>query len=209
MLTVFGLVLLGFLSGSIMYSYLLPKLFYNKDSRDYGEDRNPGGANAIKAVGPAVGLICILLDVLKAFIPVYFGVRICGTDSAEIVLVACAPVLGHAFSPFLHFKGGKAIAAAYGSMLALSAFTYAVFFMTATMAIFTFVIVVAPDSARIVLSMVLVSLLVLLKGEYFWINIAIIAVSAIVIYKHVTNWDKKPLSISAWKYKLFTWRIFM
>ncbi len=66
------------------------------------------------------GLVALLLDISKAAAPVglaYFNLNVRG---AVMFLIAIAPVLGHAFSPFLHFRGGKAIAAALGSWIGLT-----------------------------------------------------------------------------------------
>jgi len=59
--------IVGFLSGSILWSYLLGQLFYDVDIRDYGLDRNPGAMNAFRAKGFWLGASGGLLDALKAF----------------------------------------------------------------------------------------------------------------------------------------------
>ena len=51
-------ILFGYLSGSVLYSYLIPKHFCHVDVRTVHEDRNPGAFNAFAAAGPRVGLIC-------------------------------------------------------------------------------------------------------------------------------------------------------
>ncbi|MEO0140495.1 MAG: glycerol-3-phosphate acyltransferase [candidate division WOR-3 bacterium] len=105
---------LGFLLGSIPFSVILGRLFLSKDIRDYG-DRNPGAANIWRAGGgTALGLLAVLLDLSKGFAPVFLARFWIGVSGVALVLVALAPVLGHAFSPFLCFKGGKAIASTFG-----------------------------------------------------------------------------------------------
>ena len=110
-------VVLGFISGSIPFSVLMGKLFAKRDIRAVG-DGNPGGTNALKAGGLKAGVPAILLDIAKGFVPVYFA-RGFGVAGWDLVPVAIAPVLGHAFSPFLKFHGGKALAATGGVWLAL------------------------------------------------------------------------------------------
>ena len=51
-------ILFGYLSGSVLYSYLIPKHFCHMDVRTVHEERNPGAFNAFAAAGPRVGLIC-------------------------------------------------------------------------------------------------------------------------------------------------------
>lgn len=103
----------GLVSGSLMFSYWLGKLFSKKDIRDYG-DGNPGATNTWKACGWKVGLLAGLLDFGKGLAPVAIAVWAFGVQGWFLVPVAVAPVVGHAFSPFLKFRGGKAIAVTLG-----------------------------------------------------------------------------------------------
>jgi len=116
MTTVFW-VLFGFLSGSIPFALILGKLLVRVDVRSVG-DGNPGGTNALKAGGLKVGVPAILLDILKGFLPVFLA-RQAGLGGWPLVPVALAPALGHAFSPFLRFRGGKALGATGGAWVAL------------------------------------------------------------------------------------------
>lgn len=81
--------------------------------RQFG-DGNPGSANAFKAGGWACGIFALLLDYLKGCLPVLLANSYLSIDKVWIILIAIAPILGHAFSPFLGFKGGKAIATTFG-----------------------------------------------------------------------------------------------
>ena len=137
----------GLLSGSVMYSYLLPKIFRNVDVRAASPDGNPGGINAMRAVGIGMGLLCIALDVLKAYIPVRLSLAYLGTDGLWLVPVVSAPVVGHAFSPFLRFKGGKAISTFFGAVLALWPISKVIVILVLFALLFRFVAVVRPDSA--------------------------------------------------------------
>ena len=105
---------LGFLLGAMPFSLWLGYLFLHTDIRHYG-DGNPGATNAWKAGGWRVGIPALLLDYLKGVVPVglaHFGAGISGWGLGAVAL---APVLGHAFSPFLGFKGGgKALAVTFG-----------------------------------------------------------------------------------------------
>jgi glycerol-3-phosphate acyltransferase PlsY len=109
--------LFAFLCGSIPFALLLGRLFTKKDIRSVG-DGNPGGTNALKAGGLKVGIPAILLEIGKGFLPVWLAQRF-GLHGWSLVPVALAPVLGHAFSPFLKFHGGKALGATGGVWVAL------------------------------------------------------------------------------------------
>jgi acyl phosphate:glycerol-3-phosphate acyltransferase len=106
-------IALAFFCGSLPFSVWLGQLALRKDIRQFG-DANPGAANVFRAGSKGWGAIAILLDILKGALPVglaNYGAHI--TDWS-LAAIAIAPVAGHAFSPFLRFKGGKAIAVSLG-----------------------------------------------------------------------------------------------
>lgn len=105
--------LLGFACGSLPFSLWLVRLFKGVDVRGFG-DGNPGSANAFKAGGPALGVPALLLDYLKGAAPVWAAVHLGGISGWALLTVLAAPVLGHAFSPLLGFRGGKAVAVTFG-----------------------------------------------------------------------------------------------
>ena len=104
---------IGFLSGSVPFSFLLGRLFARADVRDYG-DGNPGATNAWRAGGWPVGVAALLLDYVKGAAPVGLAHFVFGVSGWSLVPVALAPVLGHAFSPFLRLRGGKAVTVTFG-----------------------------------------------------------------------------------------------
>ncbi|QJD84583.1 glycerol-3-phosphate acyltransferase [Cohnella herbarum] len=114
------LIAAAFLSGSLMFSYWLGQLT-KKNLRTVG-DGNPGGLNLWKAAGFPLGFAGIALDFMKGYLPLLW---LLGTEYAHgyrIVPLAIAPLAGHAFSPFLRGKGGKAIAVTFGVWSALTMF---------------------------------------------------------------------------------------
>ena len=111
-------IILSFLLGSLPLSVWVSQLA-GKDPRSIG-DKNPGATNALKAGGKWIGLAAFLLDVSKAAAPVGLAYQIVGIRGWAMTAIALAPMLGHAFSPFLGFKGGKAVAAALGVWIGLT-----------------------------------------------------------------------------------------
>ena len=97
----------------------LSRLFLGVDVRQFG-DGNPGAANVFKAGGKALGVIVLLLDVSKAAIPVGLSYNNLEIRGYPMALIAIAPMLGHIFSPFLRFRGGKAIATLLGVWIGLT-----------------------------------------------------------------------------------------
>lgn len=109
---IFWFVIAYFL-GSMPWSVWLGLLMYGVDPRDYG-DGNPGAANAFRAAGKPVGVAVIILDFLKAFLPVLLAKWGADLPDWQLFCVALAPTLGHAFSIFLRFQGGRALVTYFG-----------------------------------------------------------------------------------------------
>jgi acyl phosphate:glycerol-3-phosphate acyltransferase len=105
--------LLAFLCGSIPFSLLVGFWLLEVDVRRYG-DGNPGASNVILASGWWVGILAVLLDSFKGAVPVGAAYFLVGVQDWRIVPIAIAPVAGHAFSPWLRFRGGKAVAVTFG-----------------------------------------------------------------------------------------------
>jgi glycerol-3-phosphate acyltransferase PlsY len=106
-------ILLAFLLGSLPLSVWLGKIALHTDIRHFG-DGNPGAANVWRAGGKWWGIVAVLLDFLKGAIPVGLANYVVALEGWALVAVALAPILGHAFSPFLGFRGGKSLAVTFG-----------------------------------------------------------------------------------------------
>jgi acyl phosphate:glycerol-3-phosphate acyltransferase len=119
LITWLALVLIAFLCGSLPFSVWLGRLFLGLDVRRFG-DGNPGAANVFKSGGRVAGLLALVLDVSKAAVPVGLAYYNLGIRGLSMALIAIAPVLGHAFSPFLGFRGGKALATVLGTWIGLT-----------------------------------------------------------------------------------------
>lgn len=105
--------LAGFLLGSIPFSVVVGRLAGGGDVRRFG-DGNPGAANVLRAAGWGWAILALLLDGFKGAIPVGIAWYTLKISGLSIVPVALAPVLGHAFSPWLHWRGGKAVTVTFG-----------------------------------------------------------------------------------------------
>ncbi|HOE34692.1 MAG: glycerol-3-phosphate acyltransferase [Chloroflexi bacterium] len=114
--------LAAFLCGSLPFSVWLSRLFYRLDPRDYG-DGNPGAFNTFHTGKAWLGLLVLFLDISKAILPVWYAYRYLVLRGVPMALIAIMPMLGHAFSPFLRFRGGKALAAALGVWIGLTGWT--------------------------------------------------------------------------------------
>ena len=104
---------IAFLCGSIPFSVIIGRLAAGVDIRAYG-DRNPGATNVLRATGWGWAAVAGLLDYFKGALPVGIAWFSLGITGWGIVPIALAPLLGHAYSPWLRFRGGKAVAATFG-----------------------------------------------------------------------------------------------
>lgn len=117
--------IISFLSGSIPFPVLLTKLLSGKDVRQIG-DNNPGAVNAWKIGGSYIGILVMFIEFIKAILPIFIAIKYFGIEGFDLVIVSIMPILGHSFSPFLKFKGGKALAVTAAMWLALFQFESAI-----------------------------------------------------------------------------------
>lgn len=112
---------LSFLSGAMPYGLLLCRA-RGVNIREVGSG-NIGATNVARALGKRWGLLALVLDLLKGLVPVLLVQRLlAGHPALDLVQagVMAAAVMGHMFTPFLGFRGGKGVATGLGVILAVS-----------------------------------------------------------------------------------------
>ncbi len=112
-------IIVAYFVGSIPFTLIIGKFFKNMDIRDYGSG-NLGGTNAIRVLGPKVGIPAGALDISKAFLMVAlakYGVIDFGFSPLYLGVVAS---IGHCYPIFAQFKGGKAVSTTLGAALAFA-----------------------------------------------------------------------------------------
>ena len=114
-------VVFAFVIGALPWSVWIGRWGLGVDIRHVG-DGNPGASNVWKVGGARWGILAILADSFKGLIPVAIANFGFGWEGWWLTAVTIAPVLGHAFSPFLHFQGGKALAVTFGVWTGLTIF---------------------------------------------------------------------------------------
>ncbi|PAB60616.1 glycerol-3-phosphate 1-O-acyltransferase PlsY [Anaeromicrobium sediminis] len=113
----FLIIGLSYLIGSIPFSYITAKVMGNIDIRNYGSG-NTGATNVYRTLGAKAGFTAFFLDFLKGFVPAILAKRFFDVDMA--VLASVFAVVGHCYSFWLGFKGGKGVATTAGTIFALS-----------------------------------------------------------------------------------------
>lgn len=113
-----GLIVGGYLLGGVPFGVVISKAMGLPDPRTVGS-KNVGFTNVLRVSGKPAGILTLIGDMGKGW-AMGFAAMYLLQDEWAILLVALAPFLGHLFSPFLGFKGGKGVATALGSVLGVT-----------------------------------------------------------------------------------------
>ena len=108
----------GYFLGAIPFGIVVSKAMGLPDPRTVGSE-NVGFTNVLRVSGTKAGVLTLLGDMGKGWVMGWAAMQWL-TGETSIMIVAMSPILGHIFSPFLGFKGGKGVATALGSVLGLS-----------------------------------------------------------------------------------------
>ncbi len=109
----------AYLAGSIPTSFVVARVFAGRDLRQFGS-KNLGATNLYRLLGFKAAVPVGLFDVLKGTVPVLLAGQHAGGPEWFPLLTGVAAVVGHVFSPFVGFKGGKGVATAAGVFLAIA-----------------------------------------------------------------------------------------
>ncbi|MBA6287983.1 glycerol-3-phosphate 1-O-acyltransferase PlsY [Colwellia sp. MB3u-4] len=109
------MVIMAYLVGSISSAILLCKLLHLPDPRSAGS-KNPGATNVLRISNKFVAVSVLIFDILKGTLPVWGGYFL-GLEPLYLGMIALAACLGHMYPIFFNFKGGKAVATAFGVLL--------------------------------------------------------------------------------------------
>ena len=119
-------VVAAYLLGAIPWALVVGKRFYGIDVREQGSG-NLGATNVMRVLGWKAALATLLLDIAKGALAVLVAwalvpVARFGSSANEWAMIAAtmAAILGHSFSPYIGFKGGKGVATAAGALLVLT-----------------------------------------------------------------------------------------
>ncbi|OEG71912.1 hypothetical protein ATZ36_11930 [Candidatus Endomicrobiellum trichonymphae] len=189
-------IVLTYLCGSIPFAYIVAKANGTVDIRAVGSG-NSGATNVFREIGKCAGVITLIADILKGFIPVYFAAFI-DNYSSYSVAVAVAAMAGHMFTIFLKFKGGKGVATGLGVFFALmplpSLIALAIFGL-----VFVFSRYVSLGSICAVISLPLTSYFLGYGTEPV---IFTFVTTLLIIYRHKTN-IKRLIERSENKLRIF------
>ena len=120
------LMVLSYILGSVPNALWIGKVFKGIDVREHGS-KNTGSTNAARVLGAKLGILTLILDISKGLVPTLIAIllkvdffeNLTKIENLDYVLVGICAILGHVFSIFMNFKGGKAVATTLGVFLVL------------------------------------------------------------------------------------------
>ncbi|GEA07583.1 glycerol-3-phosphate acyltransferase [Alteromonas sp. KUL42] len=173
------MVAVAYLFGSLSSAVVISRAFGLPDPRTAGS-KNPGATNVYRLGGRIPALLVLIMDILKGTIPVY-GSYFLGIEPILLGVIAIAACLGHIFPLYFGFKGGKAVATAFGAMLPIG-------LDLAGLLILSWIVVVFLTGYSSLGALIAVSLAPLFT---FWIKplytIPVAMLSLLIILRHKDN----------------------
>jgi len=125
---VFAAVIVGsYLIGGLPFAYIVGRVAFKRDIREHGSG-NVGATNVFRVFGPVPAAVVLVTDAVKGFAPVAIAALVGDPSSVDWLMVvsAMAAILGHSYSPYLGFSGGKGVATAAGALLRLTPISVAI-----------------------------------------------------------------------------------
>jgi glycerol-3-phosphate acyltransferase PlsY len=173
---------------AVPFSVLVGRWLLGKEIQSYG-DGNPGAVNVFRAGGQKAGYLAVFLDVLKGVPFVFLAYAWLELPDLSLVVVALSAVLGHAFSPFLGWHGGKAVAVTFGVLLALPHHEVLLAFIACVIIGFLFV----ENDAWVVVSGAAGTLAYLaVTGSESWTILLMLCLLALLVFKHFPELHSLP-----------------
>lgn len=181
----------GYFSGSILFARVYGTLF-NKDIIGTSKDKNPGTANAFMHGGMLCGILTLIGDILKGFLPVFLFLEASGgAVGFGIALVLAAPVLGHNYSVFYRFEGGKGIATSFGCLLGLFPRLLPALILAFCYITLSVVVRISPHYYRTLAAYFAAAVMGLFLVPEAGIRTGMALIAALIIIKHLASDEEK------------------
>jgi glycerol-3-phosphate acyltransferase PlsY len=183
------IALFGYLLGSVPTGLLLTKLFSKVDPRKTGS-KNIGATNIFRTAGKALGILTLVGDVLKGVIPTAIAMYLVPADQwglsrhVWIALAGLSPFLGHVFSIFLGFKGGKGVATALGFYLPISTISVLIEFLIFAGIVWKWRYISLGSITCAITISILIAFFRSDSQAYFIVSVII---AALILYRHQSN----------------------
>ena len=177
----------AYLLGSNPFGLILAKIYSGSDVRKAGSG-NIGATNVARVVGPAAGILTLILDTAKGAAAVLVVARLSNESATWMMIAGFAALVGHCFPVWLNFKGGKGVATAAGVFFVLCPLALAgAVFVWALVVICWRYVSLASLSAAAVIPLFVYLLWAPRHAPPLTITFGTLAASLLVIYKHRSN----------------------
>lgn len=183
-------LLAGYLSGSVLYAQFWGHILCRKDITAGTRDGNPGTANAFMEGGFLCGILTLLCDLAKGFVPVWLFLRQTDYTDFALAFVLAAPVIGHIYPLFHHFQGGKGIATSFGCLLGLYPSIACALILAACFIGFSTILVISPHYYRTLASYLAAVIITFLTIKISAIRWGMMLISGTVAFKLITCDEK-------------------
>jgi acyl phosphate:glycerol-3-phosphate acyltransferase len=190
LIPVWTIPVIAYLLGSIPFGLLIVKLGGGGDVRESGSG-NIGAANVTRVAGLVPGILTLLLDAGKGYLAVWLARRISGGSIRWITAAAVAVVLGHMFSVWLRFRGGKGVSTAFGAYIPISGMAVAAAAVVwIVVAVFWRYVSLASIAAAAALPLLIYELYAPRFAPPRVLSLATVFVSVLVVWKHRANMQR-------------------
>lgn len=174
------IIILGYLIGSIPFGLIAGRL-KGIDLTKTGSG-NTGTTNVLRTLGVGAGVTVFICDFLKGVIPVFIASQI-SQQHLFIILCAVAAILGHMYSPFMNFKGGKGVATGLGVVFMIAPYL----FITSFILGLSIIAISGYVSVASILCSIFLSILMFTSGKPLPYSFAVLIITLFIIYKHIPN----------------------
>ena len=193
-------VILGYLSGSVLYARVFGNLFHCSDKFEECKDKNPGTSNAYSVGGFWCGTFTLLGDLLKGFFPVFLYVRYVmqtGTPAISFSFVLAAPVIGHILPLFYRFRGGKGIATTFGCLLGAYFEWEAVIVFACFFIIFSVLFRITPHYYRTLVTYLVTAIVLCITKRNLSVCLGFILITVITVLRfHASNEEREKMKVN-------------
>jgi len=176
------IALFGYLLGSIPTGVLLTRLFSRVDPRTAGSG-NIGATNIFRTAGKTLGVLTLLGDALKGAVPIGVAIH-WGLSDLWIALSGLTPLLGHIFSIFLGFRGGKGVATALGGYMMVSPVAVLIELLLFTAIVWKWRFI---SLGSISCAATMPILIAFFRSDSQFYFIASVIIAALILYRHQSN----------------------
>lgn len=185
------LILLGYLSGSVLYAPLFARLLGRGDALEHSRDHNPGTANAFMHGGFLCGVLTLLCDLGKGLVPALIFLQVKGAESPWLPLMLAAPVAGHVLPAFHGLRGGKGITVTFGVLLGLVPDILPAALLAGFFLLYSLVIRICPHRQRTLATYVSALAGMLLAGASAGATAGFALIAALVCLRLLTSREPK------------------